>query len=547
MKKCLLEMNDLIFFIIIPTTKLLSLCFNHTLFCIVLKVKSESKCVMRYNKHEVNEMKKSINAFQMKELDKILINQTYNSSYELLRYAGKQLFLALKNNINKQDNIVLICGAKNNGGDGLVVYEYLQKNGYMCHAFVDENSLSEENKLQQDYLASLNYPLYGFHKDKGLLYDMVKEADIVVDALVGIGCSRDNEAYISEIIISINKSEASVFSIDIASGLLANSGFMVNTCVVADKTFVVGAYKHAHFLFDGRDVSGHLELIDIGIGAIDDCVTCFDASEILVSIKPRKVNVHKYTFKHVCVLGGSPSMMGSIALSATAALRGGSGLVSVASHVDNSNMMRTLPYEILTPFYETREQLKKITHKKDVIVYGMGVSKEKPTIDVLEHVLKCDIPLIVDGDGLYHLSNKQINHFNKQLVITPHLNELSILAHTSLKEIRNDVIYYVQEVAKKYNCTVICKGPTTIVCHQNKVTFYQVGNNGLATAGTGDVFAGLLASQLALLSNTMQAIETTLAIYDRAANLAKNKHGVVSMIASDVVLEIANAIQQALE
>ncbi len=510
----------------------------------VLKVKSESKWLMRYNEDEVNEMKKSINAFQMREADKTLISQAYKSSYELLRHAGNQLFLAIKNNINKQDNVVLVCGANNNGGDGLVVYEYLLKNGYMCHAFVDEYSLSKENKLQQDHLATLNYPLYGFKEDNQLLHKMLKEADIVVDALVGIGCSRDNDAYISEIIASINNSKASVFSIDIASGLRANSGFMVNTCVVADKTFVVGAYKHAHFLFDGRDVSGHLELIDIGIGAINDCVTCFAASEIPVSIKPRKNNVHKYTFKHVCVLGGSSSMMGSIALSATAALRGGSGLVSVTSHVKNATMMRTLPYEILTPFYETINQLKEVTFKKDVLVYGMGVSKETPSIDVLDHVLKCNVPLIVDGDGLYHLSNKTSNNSNKQLLITPHLNELSILAHTSLDEIKNDVVYYVQEVAKKYNCTVICKGPTTIVCHQEKVTFYQVGNNGLATAGTGDVFAGLLASQLALHSNAMQAIETTLAIYDKAANLAKNKHGVVGMIASDVVSEIAKAIQQ---
>lgn len=489
-------------------------------------------------------MKESVNAYQMRKADNMLISQHYNSSYELLRHAGEQLFLTLKKYISKQDNIVLVCGANNNGGDGLVVYEFLLNNGYMCHAFVDETPLSEENKLQQDHLATLNYSLYGFKKDCKLLHEMIEKADIVVDALVGIGCSRDNDAYVSEIIATINKSKATVFSIDIASGLRANSGFMVNICVVADKTLAVGAYKHGHFLFDGRDVSGHLELVDIGIGAINDCVTCFDANEILVSIKPRKNNVHKYTFKHVCVIGGSPSMMGSIALSATAALRGGSGLVSVASHVENSTMMRTLPYEILTPFYDTREQLAKITHKKDVIVYGMGVSKEKPTVDVLEHVLACGVPLIVDGDGLYHLSNKEANHSNNQLLITPHLNELSILAHTSIKEIENDVVYYVRKVAKMYNCTVICKGPTTILCHQDNVTFYQVGNNGLATAGTGDVFAGLLASQLALHSDVMQAIETTFAIYDKAANLAKNKHGVVGMIASDVVSEIAKANQQ---
>ena len=490
-------------------------------------------------------MMQSITKSQMQKLDRQLINSKYNSSFELLRYAGKQIAKKLMNHLSSVDNVVIVCGLGNNGGDGLVMGEYLIKHNIPCSIFILNNQrCSNDNDQQQEVLSTLNIPVHVISEDLDFFIQQLNYATHVVDALYGIGFKKSIDQEGCKVIDVINKCNKQVISIDINSGLYTDSGFKSNACVNSHITYAIGAYKPAHFLFDGLDVVKKVELVDIGISLNqEDTIETIKQHEIKVVLPTRKMNVHKYMFKHVCVIGGSPSMMGAPALTISAALRSGCGLVSYAMAHELVKYKIPLPYEVMTPHYGDQQSLKEILVKKDVVVYGNGVSKQTPNIDVLSVIFDSVLPFIIDGDGLYHLSLHQNLNHQSRLILTPHLNELSILANTPIETIKKDVVSVVKEVAKKYNATVLLKGPTTIVCHNDKISIFECGHSGLASAGTGDVFAGILASMVGLFDKTMDAILATLKVYHQASILAKEKHGIWGMIASDVINELPHALE----
>lgn len=457
------------------------------------------------------------------------------STFELVEHVGLSLYKQLKKDISKQDKIILVCGFGNNGSDGLSLFEHLYLNGYDVHAYLLEHAwYASENMLMQTKLKNQNISFRYIKRAADIDWD----TDIVVDALFGFGYHGEIKEPIKTIIDQMNASQGRIFTIDIASGLHGDCGFIANVCVYAHTTYVVGAYKIGQLIFDGCDVSGILKLIEVGFDTDYPGIDVYGPQDLKLHLKERKHNVHKYDFKHVLVVGGSPSMMGAPILSSHAALVGGVGLVSLATYKPYDVLLRQLPLEIMTPFYENQEELSTILKGKDVIVYGMGVSKDTPPFDYINELLKGDYPLIIDGDGLYWLKTYAQAPHHSNLILTPHLKELSDLLDLPLELIKQDVLGYLKQAQETYQATIILKGPVTCVTYKDKLTAYQVGNHALATAGTGDVFAGLLASQVALNQNLQQAIENTLLIYHQSAQKAKAKYGAYGVIASDIIVGI---------
>ncbi len=454
----------------------------------------------------------------------------------LMLEVGQLLFEAVTKTVSKNDEIVIVCGFGNNGGDGLALHELLIKHQYQSRLYLLASpTYSHENQSMQTII-----------KKQGIAFELVshvddnhlKNVDVIVDAVFGIGLDRDVDVPTQELFETLNRSHAKIISVDVASGLNANTGFKYSACIKADVTYVVGAFKLGQFLFDGLDVSGQLQLLDVGFKDDGKGFKFIKGDQLSYGRESRLKNVHKYHYKHVLVVGGSPSMMGAVALSATAALYGGAGLVSLATLVHHHAYLRNLPYEIMTLYYEDETELKSIVANKDVVAFGMGRSKDMRGFDELRVLLASDKALIVDGDGLSHLAQTKLHPRTQPLILTPHLKELSDLLDVDVKTIKQDIIKHVQAAHDRYQATIILKGPTSIVAHQNKIILYQIGNSALATAGTGDVFAGLLASQLAYDRDVMQAIETTLALYHQSALLIKQSHGEHGAIASDVLTAI---------
>lgn len=475
----------------------------------------------------------------IKELEVNLCEKQAWSTFELVEYVGLSLYKQLKKDISKQEKMIIICGFGNNGSDGLSLFEHLYLNGYDVHAYLlDHSWYANENMLMQNKLKNQNIAFKYIKRAEDIDWD----GDIVVDALFGFGYHSEIKEPIKSIINQMNASQSRIIAIDIASGLHGDRGFIDNACVSAHRTYVVGAYKLGQLIFDGCDVSGDLNLIDIGFDRNHQGIDIYSPHDLKFQLKARKHNVHKYDFKHVLIVGGSPAMMGAPILTSHAALVGGVGLVSLATYKPYDVLLRQLPLEIMTPFYENQVELEMILKRKDVVVYGMGVSKDTLPFDHLTSLLKGNYPLIIDGDGLYWLKAYTQSLPRRNLILTPHLKELSDLLDMPLVQIKQDVLGYLKQAQETYQATIILKGPVTCVAYEDCIIAYQVGNHALATAGTGDVFAGLLASQVALNQDLRQAIENTLVIYHQSAQQAKAKFGAYGVIASDIIDGIRKAL-----
>jgi ADP-dependent NAD(P)H-hydrate dehydratase / NAD(P)H-hydrate epimerase len=487
---------------------------------------------------------------EAKQLDQLTIKAKDISSYDLMRFASERMveYIIESQLISKDHTIFIVCGTGNNGGDGLVIYELLKRRGFDVKATIidQQERFTLEVSQQINHIQSLSMDVHRLNlKTIPSFNEMINQSDIVIDALLGIGVSRQCDLLYCEIIEMINHSSTTVISVDIPSGLNANNGLIMGACVDASHTLVIGTYKYGNLIADARDVSGDMHMIDIGL-IMDEAIknrTYLKQPEHIHAQK-RKHHTHKYHYGHVLVVGGSPAMMGSIGLTSLGALRSGAGLVSVATYGDYGKHFRGLPLEVMTLTYQDEKSFEQLLMKKSVVVYGMGVSKNKQHIDVLKQIFEAQIPSVIDADGLTHLSKIDLSDYqDKQLVLTPHMKELSTLLHIPMEQLVLDPLTYVEAFVKSTNLVIVLKGPCTIIVSDKKTVFTHVGNPGLATAGTGDVLSGVIGCMLAQMDDRFYATLVALEIFGAAANLAKDKVGETSMIASDVVEALPDVLK----
>ncbi len=493
-----------------------------------------------------------ISASKMKELDRLTISQLMITSYELMRIAGQRLFETIMEQrlVDISDTIVIVCGCGNNGGDGLVVMEHLHQHGYHVKAFLidDPETMTSESSMQLQRLKETSISVQPINQNKwDEFINAIDQADVIIDAIFGLGLSRDVQHLPKAIIQTINDAHKKVISIDIPSGLHADTGMIMGVSILATHTLIIGKIKYGNVLFDAMDVSGTCHVVDIGI--VDEPTErkrmLLFQHDLLDSYPTRKHNTHKYHYGHVLIIGGSVSMMGSIGLSAHASLRCGVGLVSVATTVSDHAHLRHIPLEIMTPTYHDADSLRSIIEKKSAIAYGMGVSKATQPDYVLPMLLSCKVPLVIDADGLYHLSFMiDTIKANKPIVLTPHMKELSDLLSISMEELIKDPVRHIEKLAEKTNSIVVLKGPCTIIADHQQTVMIQSGNPGLATAGTGDVLSGIIAAMLTKHSDATLATISAIMLFGAAGDRAKNKYGEHSMIASDVIEQLSEIIKK---
>lgn len=487
---------------------------------------------------------------EIKQLDQLTMKAKGISSYDLMRFASEKMveYIIDAQLIKKNHTILVICGTGNNGGDGLVIYELLNRLGFDIKATMidDQMRYTSEVNQQINHLQSLSLDVHLLSSETlTSLHEMICQSDIVIDALLGVGVNRQCDLFYCEIIEMINQSRAIVISIDVPSGLNANNGLIMGACVHASHTLVIGAYKYGNLIADALDVSGDIHMIDIDLVMDASLKNRIYVKQPKFFVKQqRKHHTHKYHYGHVLVVGGSPSMMGSIGLASLGALRSGAGLVSVATFGNYGNHFRGLPLEVMTLTYQDDKSFEQLLEKKSVVVYGMGITKNTQHVDVLKQIFDYGIPCVIDADGLTHLSKKNLNDYqDKPLVLTPHMKELSTLLHVSMKELIQDPLTYMEAFVKATNLIIVLKGPCTIIVSDEKTVFTHVGNPGLATAGTGDVLSGVIGCLLAQMENRFEATMVALEVFGAAANLVKDKLGETSMIASDVVAALPDILK----
>ena len=492
---------------------------------------------------------KIVSSQVMREIDKRTIDGGYVSGQELMwragtGAAGEIIKFAAQFDANFNKRFFIICGKGNNGGDGFVIAQELHEKGFAVAVF----SVCPLSDYQGDALhyakqlpSEIPYEIY-VHKVH------TQSGDIIVDCLLGTGLKSDlREPYLS-IVKQINNSQLPVVAVDIASGLNGDTGLVQGRALIADLTLTIGLPKMGLFENEGPKHTGRLTCIDIGFP--QEIIDEYDWSYRLVlkdearqNFQRRSHDAHKYKCGNVLVIGGSQNYSGAPMLAARAAARSGAGMTTVICPgtvpASGGNSLIRIPFPISVDgnfSHEAAELIDVQLEKKGAVVIGPGMTGAEEEFALIERVFKSDKKLVVDAGAFIHLA-KHPDLLKRQCptVLTPHSGELTRLC-TALGY---DEVgpAGARLIAINFKCTVIVKGQfSRIVSPCGAETVNSSGSVALATAGSGDVLAGVIASFASEFTCFRTAVETAVFVHGYAGEW--NGKGSRGFTGDDLVEEL---------
>ena len=443
----------------------------------------------------------------------------------LMMRAGYNIYKIIKEKI-KYDEIIVLIGSGNNGGDAIAfaIQAALNNEKVICLR------LTNKKKMPENLLSIAKNIGLKISKFKKSIFETRKKK-VIVDGILGIGISRETKGLIYNSIEYINNLSTRnkiVVSIDIPSGLNPNNGIVINNAIYADFTIMCLTRKPGCYTGDGLKYSGKLYYTDLGIKNIDK----IHRSDVVLLHKKQQVFLkrdhfgHKGNFGSVLILGGWNNMPGAANLAALAALKVGCGKVFVCS-----NNFENLPDEVIRVEPNVQSILK-ILENINVIIAGPGLGQEADKI--LDFIWKTKVPLVLDAGGFDWLSNNFKQKRKAMLIATPHYGEARKLLGYHFR----DRVNAVKHIKHKYGGKWILKGPGTII-FSNKLYINEFSNSILATAGTGDVLAGIVAGLVAqdFKNSEILGVEIHTAA---ATRLLKSKNK--TLLASELINNISTSI-----
>ncbi len=470
--------------------------------------------------------------------------------------------------VTRRLNVLVFAGVGNNGGDGVAVARLLKQRGYHVSLCVvgDPVKSSDLFLKQLDIAGKYDISSSTFSN----IRDNKTEAafDIIVDAIFGIGLSRPVTGTDLEAVSFINdlKQERGkdlyVVSVDIPTGISADTGRVLGKAVKADVTVTFNHAKLGQILYPGCEYAGELVISDVGITSESflgkEPLAFYYDGDALGLIPERKRDSNKGTNGKVLIIAGSKNMSGACILSASAALKAGAGMVRVFTASENAEVVKALLPEVILDTYEdfepVLEKLKSAFDWSTQAVIGPGIGTEGKGIELLTAVLAdYDKSLVMDADALNIIAGDEelmklaANYArgSKKLILTPHMGEFARLKKCSIGQCKENLLSYPQQLARDLHATVICKDARSIVADSNEKKIYinTSGNDGMATAGSGDVLSGIAG---AFIGTGMSGFEAAIAatyIHGCAGDIACREHGRYSMIASDIVSALSKVLE----
>lgn len=496
----------------------------------------------------------------MRNLDEHVIKNIGLPSLVLMENAGRSVAEVLQQKVPelKKKKIVVIAGKGNNGGDGLACARHLINLGADVDIFVlasAKEELSPEAKTHAAILQRSGVALKYLAKDVHKLSSALARADVVVDAIFGIGIKGTVRGVAQKAIELINRSSATIVSVDLPSGLDADTGHVGGVCVKADLTITLEFLKLGLLLYPGREYVGELVVAQIGYPksvkeAFGSEFELVDRDFLAQRLPKRRPYSHKGDYGKVFLMAGSPGMTGAATLAAEAALRSGAGLVYVGIPQSLSPIVeRKLTEAVKVPLpdsdgalaYEALGKVLKLLKDKDVLAMGPGLSKRAQTAELVKALIKKipeTLPVVIDADAINILSEepKLLKALKAPAVLTPHPGELSRLIRKSVAEIEGDRVGTAKEVAAEFDLVLVLKGvPTVTALPSGHVFINSTGNSGLATGGSGDVLTGLIAGLIAQGMKPQEAAPVGVYLHGLIADRLKEKTGERAMIAGDLI------------
>lgn len=476
--------------------------------------------------------------------------RTKTPSTELMWRAG----LGIYNSAKWQGKIGIVCGSGNNAGDGYALALILRENKIACDLILLSEKLSADGEYYFKKCRDVSINTVKYTPDTPLdCYDMI------VDCIFGTGFKGEAQGVYAEAIEKINKSSAFVISADINSGLNGDNG-MCKTAVKSDLTVSIGTRKSGHYLAMAKDHIKRLVNVDIGIDLIDTPMYLIEASDAGRVYKPRLNFSHKGTYGYVAIIGGCEDYSGAPRLSALAlsALRAGAGVSKVCVPKSISNIVSASLIEpTMCALSEQNGYIKFVPEEIDKalrgvrsVAIGMGMGQGSDAYKIIKHILEnYELTVIIDADGLNDLSKNDMTVLKNTkctVILTPHMAELSRLSGVSIPEIYESPIKTAEDFAKEYGAVVLLKGASTIVTDGKNTRIVDTGCAGMATAGSGDVLSGIILGTVAQNPIREQMLLNVCAsayVNGLAGQLASEQYGDISMISTDTISKIAEAIK----
>jgi NAD(P)H-hydrate epimerase len=505
----------------------------------------------------------------MRDADRQTIDEIGIPSMVLMENAGRQVVAALEAAYDdlSEKHVAVLCGPGNNGGDGFVVARTLHQRGIAVSVFVVATltAVKGDARLNIEILGRLGLTVVEISDEQSwdLHFSEISQCDLIVDAIFGTGLKSPLAGMMETVAGDVNASGIPVIAVDMPSGLSADHNEPIGECIEAAMTVTLAAPKLPLVLPPGEAKAGNIVVADIGIppevtenlaGPRIDLLTRDAMRQLL---QPREADSHKGDYGHVLVIAGSRGKTGAAHLAAVGALRSGAGLVTVATPRTAQPIVAAMGAEYMTVALEENtdgmlsagalEQVLQL--EQDVIVAGPGLGRGPDvTVFVQELVARSESPLVLDADALNALSSdpdrlQSGGEGTRPIVITPHPGEMARLANTSVDEVQASRLDVARDFAVQHQIYVVLKGYRTLIATpEGRVFINPLGNPGMATGGTGDVLAGVLAAWLAQLLDAEAACKIAVYLHALAGDLTEADEGEVAMTAGDLAGHLGDAV-----
>lgn len=404
-------------------------------------------------------------------------------------------------------SVVVVCGTGNNGGDGFVVARHLLARGasVVCWLAGDAEKMSVDCKANHDAFLGVGGKLeiVPLGASTMALLTAVENADVVVDAIFGTGLDRKIVEPLASVVNTMRAGGAFTVALDVPSGMNADTGAVMGVAVRARMTVTFAHPKLGHLTGHGARLAGNVHVVDIGVPPTlrtEHSAALVETKDVRDAIHPRAVDMHKYRAGHVAIMAGSTGKVGASLLCAQGALRAGAGAATIVTWADAVAAVESRVVEVMTARIEEGDLLGEkidaaIANKKTVVI-GPGFGTGDRARAAVSHVLASFTGTIVaDADALT-VQKGAIEEFGAaqgRAILTPHAGELARLLEVTSEEVENDRFHYAREAAARSGSVILLKGPHTIVAAPDgRLAVNASGNASLATAGSGDVLAGIV-------------------------------------------------------
>ena len=522
---------------------------------------------------------KVVTAAEMRQIDQDTIEGIGIPGIVLMETAGSAIVRAIERHYPTCQRIGIFAGKGNNGGDGIVIARQLTHIGRDVCLFLGSppESFTGEAQINLQIAKRLGLPIAEILTDAALGYDFFAErstslnqiasCELLVDAILGIGLRGAVRDPIATVINAINRLPIPILSVDLPSGLDADTGHPLGTCVRADRTITIGLPKRGLLMHPGAELAGKLEVADIGfpeqvVDAQDIKINWTLAQQAVEWMPSRPPFSHKGSYGRVLVVAGSTGMTGAAALASEAALRAGAGLVTLATPKHLNPILEGLLPEVMTlPLPETdagslavsaTSTILEFAEKtKSILAIGPGLSQHPDTVSLVHQLIRenrehgLNLRMVIDADGLNALAQvkETVSFLNSEAVLTPHPGEMARLTKTPIPTLEADRIGTAQQFASEHNVTLVFKGAPTVTSDPNgNLWVNSTGNPGMATGGMGDVLTGIIAGLMAQGISSESAAALGVYLHGLAGDITAERFGMHGLMASDVLKTVPQAI-----